>query len=63
MNVDLQLLAILVCPVCKNGIDYREKEFDLICSHCQLAYPIKNGIPILLKKEASPLTPIKTHEN
>jgi uncharacterized protein YbaR (Trm112 family) len=50
-----ELLAILVCPQCKGGLEYdnknRQKE-ELICKHCQLAYPVKDDIPIMLIEEA-----------
>jgi len=43
---DKKLLDILACPVCKN--DFECINDELICHHCQKAFPILQGIPILL---------------
>ena len=48
-----ELLEILACPQCKKGIVQREEE--LICNHCQKAYPIREDIPIMLVQEARDL--------
>ena len=53
--MDARLLEILVCPVCKSGLDYRKAQAELICSACRLAYPIKDDIPVMLEDEARPL--------
>jgi len=50
--VDPKLLEILVCPKCKGELIYKEEEERLICERCRLAYPIKDGIPIMLIEEA-----------
>lgn len=55
MSVSPQLLAILVCPKCKGDLDYREAEASLDCKTCRLRYPIRDGIPIMLIDEATPL--------
>ncbi len=48
-----ELLEILACPICKNGI---VQEGDrIICVHCKKSYPIKNSIPIMLIEEARDL--------
>jgi len=47
------LLAILVCPGCRKAV---EQHGDwLVCRACALAYPVRDGVPIMLKDEASPL--------
>ena len=51
-TVDPSLLAILVCPVTKAPLEYDEQAGELISKSAGLAYPIRNGIPILLKEEA-----------
>ncbi len=55
MTLSPQLLAILVCPKCKGGLEYREQESSLICRACSLRYPVRDDIPIMLADEASPL--------
>lgn len=54
--VEQKLLDILVCPLCKGPLVYRKKKPDLICCFDRLAYPIRNGIPVMLEFEASTLT-------
>lgn len=48
--LDKQLLDILACPKCKNTI-FQEKD-KLICKNCKKAYPVREGIPVLLIEEA-----------
>lgn len=55
MTLDPQLLAILVCPRCKGELAYREKEQTLDCQSCKLRYAIRDGIPVMLIDEATPL--------
>jgi uncharacterized protein YbaR (Trm112 family) len=50
--MDANLLKILVCPVTKGPLVYEKKKNELISKSAKLAYPIKNGIPILLESEA-----------
>lgn len=50
-----ELLAILVCPKCKGELEYREREDALICHACHLRYAIRDGIPVMLIDEATPL--------
>jgi len=50
--IDKELLKILACPKCKGDLKYDEKNDRLICEKCKLAYPIKDGIPVLLIEEA-----------
>ena len=50
--MDENLLKILVCPVTKWPLVYEKKKNELISKSAKLAYPIKNGIPILLESEA-----------
>jgi uncharacterized protein len=54
-TVSPQLLAILVCPKCKGELEYREAESALDCPACKLRYQIRDGIPIMLIDEATPL--------
>jgi len=54
--VDPRLLEILVCPVTKAPLEYDRKANELISRKASLAYPIRDGIPIMLPEEARPLT-------
>jgi uncharacterized protein YbaR (Trm112 family) len=53
--MDARLLDILVCPICKANLEYRKVETELVCKPCRLAFPIRDGIPIMLQDEARPL--------
>lgn len=55
--MDARLLDILVCPICKAALEYRKAQAELVCKPCRLAYPIRDGIPIMLEDEARPLAP------
>ena len=50
--VDADLLQILACPVCKEGLTYNVLSQSLDCMGCKLHYLIKEGIPMLLVEEA-----------
>ena len=50
--MDTKLLDILVCPVCKGPLVYRKEEQELVCKADRLAYPIRDGIPVMLEEEA-----------
>lgn len=50
-----ELLTILVCPQCKGDLEYREKDQELICHTCKLAYPVKDDIPVMLIEDARKL--------
>lgn len=53
--IDPNLLDILVCPVSKAPLIYDEKHAELKCKASGLAYPIRDGIPVMLEEEARPL--------
>lgn len=53
--MDAKLLEILVCPLCKGRLIYKKEAQELICKPCRLAYPIRDGIPVMLEEEARPL--------
>lgn len=48
-----KLLSILVCPLCKGPLRYKSREKILICEKDKLAYPVRNGIPVLLETDAT----------
>jgi uncharacterized protein YbaR (Trm112 family) len=54
--MDMKLLEILVCPVTKGALTYRKESNELISKSAGLAYPIKDGIPVMLEVEARKLT-------
>ena len=54
-TVDPKLLEILVCPVTKQPLRYDEKVQELVSEAAGLAYPIRDGIPIMLADEARQL--------
>ncbi len=54
-KVDPKLLEILVCPLTKGPLSYDAEAQELISEQAQLAYPIRDGIPIMLIDEARPL--------
>lgn len=54
-NVDPKLLEILVCPVTKASLDYDAETQELISHAAKLAYPIREGVPIMLPEEARKL--------
>ncbi|SDX81388.1 tetraacyldisaccharide 4'-kinase [Nitrosomonas halophila] len=55
--MDPKLLDILVCPLCKGPLIYKKDKQELICKPDRLAYPIKDGIPVMLEDEARQLSP------
>ena len=54
--MDKKLLDILVCPVTKGPLIYDKERQELISRSARLAYPIRDGIPVMLEEEARPLT-------
>lgn len=54
--IDKKLLSILVCPVSKAPLEYDEQRQELICRASGLAYPIRDGIPVMLESEARRLS-------
>ncbi|MBC8269652.1 MAG: Trm112 family protein [Rhodospirillaceae bacterium] len=55
-TVDAKLLEILVCPLTKGPLTYDEQAQELISESAKLAYPIRDGIPIMLVDEARELS-------
>ncbi len=53
--MDKKLLDILVCPVCKGTLFYDKKAQEFICRLDRLAYPLRDGIPVMLEEEAREL--------
>lgn len=55
MGIDPKLLEILVCPLTKTALDYDAVRQELVSRAAKLAYPIRDGIPIMLVDEARQL--------
>jgi uncharacterized protein YbaR (Trm112 family) len=54
-TMDKRLLDILACPVCKGPLVHLREEAVLVCRADRLAFPIKDGIPVMLEEEARTL--------
>ena len=55
-RVDPKLLELLVCPLTKDTLEYDSARQELVSRSARLAYPIRDGIPIMLPEEARALT-------
>jgi len=53
--MDKNLLEILVCPICKAPLHFDKAASELICKADRLAYPVRDGIPVMLENEARQL--------
>jgi uncharacterized protein len=53
MTISKDLLAILVCPVCKNPVHLLADSSGLKCDSCKRVYPIRDDIPVMLPEEAT----------
>ena len=58
MTLDTKLLDILACPLCKGPLQYAKVQQQLVCRADRLAYPIRDGIPVMLEEEARQLEPM-----
>jgi hypothetical protein len=54
--LDQKLLDILVCPVSKGPLEYDRERQELVCRASGLAYPVRDGIPVMLESEARALS-------
>ena len=54
--MDTKLLALLVCPVTKGPLDYDREKQELVSKSARLAYPIRDGLPVMLEAEARTLS-------
>ena len=54
--MDTRLLELLVCPVTKGPLKYNREKQELSSRSARLAYPVRDGIPVLLESEARPMT-------
>jgi len=56
LPMDTKLLELLVCPVTKGPLIYDREKQELLSRSARLAYPIRDGLPVMLESEARPLT-------
>jgi len=54
--VDKKLLDILACPLCKSSLIYKQDAQELLCKADRLAFPIRDGIPVMLEDDARELS-------
>jgi uncharacterized protein YbaR (Trm112 family) len=54
--MDTKLLELLVCPVTKGPLTYNRDKQELVSRSARLAYPIRDGLPVMLENEARTLT-------
>jgi len=54
--LDKRLLDILVCPVSKASLEWRPERSELWCRASRLAYPVRDGVPVMLEDEARALS-------
>ncbi|WP_375616690.1 Trm112 family protein [Bartonella sp. AP58NXGY] len=55
MTTDPKMLELLVCPMTKGTLSFNRKTQELVSYKAKLAYPIRDGVPIMLASEARPL--------
>ena len=55
-DMDTKLLELIVCPVTKGSLEFDREKQELISRSARLAYPVRDGIPVLLENEARTLT-------
>ena len=55
--METRLLEILVCPICKGSLKHDRQQNELTCRRDRLAFPIRDGIPIMLEDEAREFDP------
>ena len=62
--METRLLELLVCPICKGPLEHRlppvDELHELICHADHLAFPVRDGIPVMLEAEARPLSDAPT---
>lgn len=59
--MDNKLLEILVCPICKSSLTYNKTNNELVCKIDRIAYPVRDGIPVMLVEEARELQEAELH--
>ena len=57
--LNVKMLNMLVCPLCKGPLVYESNDKELICNIDRLAFPFQGDVPVMLKDEARSLGPVK----
>ncbi len=60
--MDAKLLSLLVCPVTKGPLRFNAETQELVSRSARLAYPVRDGIPVMLESEARVLTEVEIEE-
>jgi uncharacterized protein YbaR (Trm112 family) len=55
--MDTRLMELLVCPICKGPLQHDHDRHELVCAADRLAYPIRDGIAVMLETEARSMDP------
>ncbi len=50
--MDHRLLDVLVCPLCKGPLTFDRATQEFVCAHDRLAFPVRDGIPVMIAEEA-----------
>jgi len=53
--MDKKQIEMVVCPECNGKLSYEKASQQLICENCEIAFPVKDGIPVMLIEEATKL--------
>ena len=53
--MDKKQIQMMVCPECKGKLEFDKSKKELICDNCKIAFPVKDGIPVMLIDEARKL--------
>ncbi len=53
--MDKKQIQMMVCPECHGKLDYDKNNKELVCNNCKLAFPVQDGIPVMLIDEARKL--------
>lgn len=53
--MDTKQIEMMVCPECNGKLRYDNSTQELVCDNCQLAFPVRDGIPVMLTEEARKL--------
>ncbi len=54
--MDAKLLDLLACPLCKSAVQYDQEKNELLCKADGLAFPVRDGIPVMLENQARTLS-------
>jgi uncharacterized protein YbaR (Trm112 family) len=61
VNMQTRLLDLLVCPLCKGRLYPNSDHTELVCRGDRLAFPVRDGVPVMLETQARPLADAEDH--